>query len=289
MPVTIRGKPFSTLKELLETSQRDVKRYSYLDVPSRGKKAGTLDATSCLGVIYRTEDKSTYVQHHDGRSLQTMLSVFADKSFSSSRVIRVTLVGGCSIGQGSNGVPLLEKHTHENVEGLLAFWKGIPFSIDLQGWFLGNASSYETLCSDFLVDEETVYLLKQGEMGRYNLENSGKLIPYAERRLAATLLDNSRYFFVSSHAKTLELPALKNLENLREFAQFISKHEDEFILKHCSTTPNLEPPYFPQLLRNMAAYVLLQKGCVPAVKEVLLDEYPVIALQGELVKLCSHN
>lgn len=289
MPLAVRGIPCRSPQDLFEKCHLNEAlkyalelkktRYSYSEVPDKGKKIGTLDATSCIGVVYRAANDATYVQHLDGRSLESLLEIFDPSP------VQVTLIGGCTTADKK--YTSLEKHTKENFEKLVEFWNRHRFNIDVQGWAIGDGRQYNTLCSDFIVGKEKIYLVKQGEIGRLNLEMGGKLIPEVPRRLATVSLDQSRYFI---YKKTMELPGLKNVNNLKQLAQFIMEHDDETVLKNCSTTPDLEPPYFPQMMRDMASFVLNQKMPAPPLKVALLGEHPVFAIQGEIVSsldLCS--
>ena len=291
MSLTIQKLPFSSVQDLFEKTHLDgplkyalelkQKRYFYSEVPDKEKKIGTIDATSCLGVIYKAADHALYVQHLDGRPLDSLLEILDSRSF------QVTLIGGCKM-PGNDSYSSLEKHTKENLENLVKFWKTHLFNIDVQGWAIGDGPKYETLCSDFIVGEEKIYLMQQGEIGKLNLKMDGNLIPGAARRAATILLEHSRYFLVSISKKILELPGLKNIEKLKQFAQMILELDDETLLKNYSTTPDMEPPYFPQMMRNMASYILQQKGVVAPVKISLLEDHPVFVLQGEIVKLHSY-
>lgn len=238
-------------------------RISYSDIPDKENKIGTIDATSCLGVVYRTS-KSLYVQHLDDRPLDSLLDIFEEKS------MHITLVGGCLI----NG--RLEKHTQINIEKLLQFWKKHHFHIDLDKWHIGDGKSYASLCSDFVVDQNGIYLLQQGEVGQLNI------IPQMLRRMATSLIDNREYLLLSN--QVLELPALKDIDRLKKFAEIVVKIDDETFLQNFSSTPTLEPPYFPETMRKMAAFILAQKEDLPPLKVQPLKDQAVFALQGEIIQ-----
>lgn len=262
------------------------KRFTFAEIPINRTTIGTIDATSCLGVTYRVSGQGVYVQHHDGRALDSVFEMFK-KDGVNHLPMQVTLVGGCCQGHAKY-YNRLEKHTKENFEKLMSFWQENRLNVEVQGWALGDAHKYETLCSDFIVDHEKIYLMNQGEVGRLNLSTGGQIIPEAARRLATALLNASQYFLVYDQAKQcLELPALTQSAQMREFAQQIQSINDAAILKYLSTTPQLEPPYFPQLLRNMAQFVLAQTQSMDALSKTLPKNKPVFALQGEVVKLVA--
>ncbi|HSX04554.1 MAG TPA: hypothetical protein VLG76_07495 [Rhabdochlamydiaceae bacterium] len=297
MPMTVQGVSITSPEELFRQCQigeagkvalaLKERRYSYNEIPQKEKKLGSFDATSCVGVVYRTADHSVYVQHHDGRPLESLLTIFDRKE--RTMPLKVTLIGG-SRPALSHNYECLEKHTKENLEKLVKFWKDYQFNINLQGWAIGEGNDYATLCSDFMVDEEKIYLIKQGEIGYLNLEMKGELVPEASRRLATMILDYSRFSFVYNDSnRALELPGIKNINQLKQIAESMIEFDDDTILVNYSTTPDLEPPYFPQMMRNMASYVLAQKGDVPSLKVPLSKNQPVFAIQGEVVKKVFKN
>ncbi|HSX12470.1 MAG TPA: hypothetical protein VLF61_03175, partial [Rhabdochlamydiaceae bacterium] len=100
-----------------------------------------------------------------------------------------------------------------------------------------------------------------------------------------SLIDSSRYFLVCQDSKTLELPGLKHIDRWKDYAHMLIELDDETLLKQCSTTPILEPPYFPQMMREMAAYLLEQNETVLPLKAPLLKDHPVFAMQGEIVSM----
>lgn len=287
MSLTVRGSLVHTTEELIEKCmsgeahqyalQLQSVRYSYDQIPDREKKIGTLDATSCLGIVYRTEERETYVQHHDGRPLKSLLNFMDRNLFKKERPIQVTLIGGCKRGRHS-----LEIHTRENIEKLFKFWQEHAFNIDIQGWVIGDARSYETLCCDFVADDKAIYLIKQGEVGTLNFKMKGALIPELSRRLATTLSDES-YFFINPHSqKSLQLAPAKNIHHLKQLAQQLIKLDDATLLRTSSTTPEIEPPYYPQMIRGMASYILSEPKA-EAIEVPLLKEHSIFAIQGEVV------
>jgi hypothetical protein len=302
MSLTVRGSPCASAEEAFEQChlgralgyalELKQTRYSYHQVADKGETIGTLDATSCLGVIYRTPDHATYVQHHDGRPLHTLLSLFDKSTFCCHHPVEVTLVGGCKIA-AKNGLslteyPCLEKQTKENLKKLVYFWQEAQFHIDIQGWAIGDGQEYTALCSDLIVDREHIYLMKQGELGSLNLKMGGALIPHASHRLATILLNPDHYFFVYDSAqKMLVLSDLDERHSLKTIAQMIMKLDDKTLLKKCSTTPEIEPPYFPQMMRNMASYVLKGSVSTTPLKTSLPPNQSTFAIQGEIVKLAT--
>lgn len=287
MPLTVRKNHIKSAKELFEkcglseayqhACELKKKRIPYSAIREKQKKIGTFDATSCLGVVYQTQN-GLFVQHVDGRPLDVLLTIF-----SKSSPIKVTMIGGCKNG---NGYAHLEKNTKENLEKLVSFWLKHHFTIDVQTWALGEGDSYQTLCSDFVADENGIYLINQGEIGLLNLEMHGRLIPQTPRRMADTFIDQSKYFFVCDGTKKqLSLPALKKNPHLLDFADAILKFDEHALLQHCSTTPTLEPPYFPQMIRAMATFLLNQQEDLAPLTVSLLEDQPAFALQGEIIKL----
>jgi Protein N-terminal asparagine amidohydrolase len=299
MPLTVRGSSFHAARELFEKCNRgdphkyalelQNTRYSYDQIPKKGEKVGTIDATSCIGIVYRTGDQTTYVQHHDGRSLETLVKIFDKKNFRGLRPIEVTLIGGCKkAGKNGGGVDeysSLEKYTKENIEKLVKFWHESAFNIDVQGWAIGDGGTYETLCSDFVAGDEGIYLIKQGEIGTLNLKMKGTLLPQLPRRLATTFSDHENYFFVNPHSqKSLQLSRAGNIHFLKQFAEHLLRLDDATLLKACSTTPGIEPPYYPKMMREMASYVLSHQMS-EAIEVPLLQEHAVFGIQGEIVKI----
>jgi hypothetical protein len=295
MPIFLSGKRVCTGKDLFYECHKDKfldyanalksNPISYNEVPQKRKKIGSVDATSCIGVIYRTLDKTTYVHHHDGRSLQSLNDTLKEENFETLGPINTTLIGGCYYKLNSTLDYLnLEKHTKENIEQLVKFWNDSNFHIDLQGWVIGEGNSYQDLCSDFVADFETTYLLKQGNIGNLNLAVNGSIIPNYCRRLATVLLDSANYHFINpNNEKKLQLKSIIVNDQFYHFAKQIIQLDDYSILKGCSTTPDLEPPYFSKLIREMAGYVLSHD--LTKYTEVLVqEEEAIFCIQGELIK-----
>ncbi len=159
--LTIQGIPFTSPEDLFEkfqsskakqyVSKLKEKRYSYSEIPDKARTIGTLDATSCLGIVYRVPNQSIYVQHHDGRPLESLLEIFDKNEIFGPIPMQVTLIGGCKT---SNHYASIEKHTKENFERLIEFWIKHQFHIDLQGWAAGDDYRYDALCSDFIVGKD---------------------------------------------------------------------------------------------------------------------------------------
>jgi hypothetical protein len=288
MPLKVKGELVHTSEELFnkcldgEAHQFSLGlqkiRYSYHEIPK--KTVGTIDATSCIGIIYRANDGTTYVQHYDGRPMHSIQKyINAGKSKGAFQVI---MIGGCRIFN-NNDYSSLEKHTAENIEKLVHFWKKSNDEIDIQGWVIGDARSYETLFSDFVVNSKEIYLLKQGEVGKLHFDMDGALIPYLSRRLA-TILSNQNFFLINPSERELRLHATRSIHFLRQWAEQVQMLDDLSILKNYSTTPGIEPPYYSRMLREMALYVISHQE-QNAKKIPLQEENSIFCIQGEIVKI----
>lgn len=290
MSLSVRGHSVTTPVELLErchstdiaqyVNQLKEKKLTTLDATE--KKIGTIDATSCIGVCYQTPNGDVFVQHHDGRSCSRLRDLFKQNAFAGPEPVKVHLVGGLTEKDRDgefkpSRYDLLEKeHTRANLEGLVTFWRGQGYKIDIQGWALGEAKSIETLCPDFIADRHEVQLVKPGvavEKG---------LVPELGRRTAVALEQEVGYTtaYDSAQGEELQLEdATLMRQRYRAYGPQIKQMSDARILNDFSTTPALEPPHFVRGMKLWGEFLESQETLQR--KRIPVPQGPVIILQGE--------
>lgn len=244
---------------------------------------GSIDATSCICPVYFWQNKHVIVHHHDdAHKLAGLGPLFREYREST---LDVMLIGGLitknSLGEWNFNFLNLEKYTKDNFEQLETFWRTHGLKINLLGWAIGKDKDRSTLVSDFLAEPNgKVYIVKPEVM------HTALKTQEAARR-AITSLTTDQYSFVYDGVKgpnLLRLPdaSAAKAPHVKNWASGIKEMiDDRQILKECSTTPDLEPSYFCQNIREKAAYILDDKAPTHPIALPLDSAQPVVILQGE--------
>lgn len=294
MSIFVQGKAVSSAQELFMqlnesgpqgyTSALKSSRTSVIPFDENG--IGTIDATSCIGVVYHTPNNSLYVHHHDGRAFESLLPLFDINAFKDAIPVKATLVGGCrqpnEKGEFVHTYSRLEqRYTKKNFEDIVHFWRAKQLNIDVQGWAIGDDKANATLCSDFVAGPDgKIALLEPGVAVKQNL------VPELGRRSAKILANEKEYVLLFDSSKdraSFHLPDVTNDRiTHRSYFSPWQNLSDEAALKN-STTPLLEPPHFADMIRKVGRFMA---GIEDArAKTIERPKGPVILLQGEAGRL----
>lgn len=243
---------------------------------------GSFDATSCIGCIFTPQSEKKHVVsfHHDGRDLKDLLPLFEKYK---GEVVVLEITGGVQnrdkSGELSNSYELLEEEsTQKNFESLIAFANKIPCTVKLRSWTIGDATDRAKLVSEYVAQPSGKLTLLQSE----TLHE--KCLPpmFIQRFANHSIMSNKGFPVVFDATKSLELSirSEKNYSKYRRFAQNIENKSDKEILRNYSTTPELEPSYFCDTLRNLAKFILKEDHEITA-HSTLPKKQPCIVIQGE--------